>query len=158
MKNAGVICQLFQFGQSECSVIMLWTYAVAGFTLTLWSTFFMWLVSWFEFCKKNFPFDIIPDARVMFVWEAIICVTRNGGIYLLHHGNTMPHVLLDYINCLVVVYWYEKHFWVPSIMWINDTWLQIFGNNSKNADIHQFLSPPGFWISFVETIVQAITI
>lgn len=43
--GTGVICQLFQFGQSECSVIMLWTYAVAGFTLTLWSTFFMWLVS-----------------------------------------------------------------------------------------------------------------
>ncbi|KAK1410618.1 hypothetical protein QVD17_37155 [Tagetes erecta] len=39
------ITQLFEVGESECSVIMLWTYGVAAIALTLWSTFFMWLVS-----------------------------------------------------------------------------------------------------------------
>ncbi|RVW78894.1 Protein PIN-likeS 3 [Vitis vinifera] len=43
--STGTMSQLFEFGQSECSVIMLWTYAVAAFSLTLWSSFFMWLVS-----------------------------------------------------------------------------------------------------------------
>ncbi|XP_076916446.1 protein PIN-LIKES 3-like [Bidens hawaiensis] len=41
----GTITQLFEVGESECSVIMLWTYGVAAIALTLWSTFFMWLVS-----------------------------------------------------------------------------------------------------------------
>ncbi|KAG6677270.1 hypothetical protein I3842_14G017300 [Carya illinoinensis] len=43
--NVGTISQLLETGESECSVIMLWTYAVATFSLTLWSTIFMWLVS-----------------------------------------------------------------------------------------------------------------
>lgn len=43
--NIGTITQLFGAGESECSVIMLWTYALASVSLTLWSTFFMWLVS-----------------------------------------------------------------------------------------------------------------
>ncbi|KAG2698009.1 hypothetical protein I3843_07G130100 [Carya illinoinensis] len=42
--NIGTITQLFGAGESECSVIMLWTYALASISLTLWSTFFMWLV------------------------------------------------------------------------------------------------------------------
>ncbi|KAJ8771061.1 hypothetical protein K2173_023386 [Erythroxylum novogranatense] len=42
--SIGVIAQLFEAGESECSVIMLWTYAVATFSLTLWSTFYMWLL------------------------------------------------------------------------------------------------------------------
>ncbi|XAR73652.1 hypothetical protein NMG60_11007693 [Bertholletia excelsa] len=41
----GTITQLFEVGESECSVIMLWNYAVASIFLTLWSTFYMWLVS-----------------------------------------------------------------------------------------------------------------
>ncbi|KAL8246743.1 hypothetical protein R6Q59_007959 [Mikania micrantha] len=41
----GTITQLFEVGESECSVIMLWTYGVAAIALTLWSTLFMWLVS-----------------------------------------------------------------------------------------------------------------
>ncbi|KAK3014343.1 hypothetical protein RJ639_008936, partial [Escallonia herrerae] len=41
--NIGTITQLFGAGESECSVIMLWTYALASISLTLWSTFFMWL-------------------------------------------------------------------------------------------------------------------
>ncbi|KAK9285762.1 hypothetical protein L1049_024962 [Liquidambar formosana] len=43
--SVGTITQLFEAGESECSVIMLWTYAVASFSLTLWSTVFMWLVA-----------------------------------------------------------------------------------------------------------------
>ncbi|CAN0924296.1 Protein PIN-LIKES 3 [Linum grandiflorum] len=42
--NIGIIVQLFGEGVSECSVIMLWTYALASVSLTFWSTFFMWLV------------------------------------------------------------------------------------------------------------------
>ncbi|PKA60382.1 hypothetical protein AXF42_Ash008442 [Apostasia shenzhenica] len=43
--NIGTITQLFGAGESECSVIFLWTYAFASVSFTLWSTFFMWLVS-----------------------------------------------------------------------------------------------------------------
>ncbi|CDP01744.1 unnamed protein product [Coffea canephora] len=43
--NIGTITQLFGSGQSECAVILLWTYSVSSVTLTLWSTFFMWLVA-----------------------------------------------------------------------------------------------------------------
>lgn len=43
--NIGTITQLFGAGENECSVIMLWTYALASISLTLWSTFFMWLVA-----------------------------------------------------------------------------------------------------------------
>ncbi|PSS00350.1 Protein PIN-LIKES like [Actinidia chinensis var. chinensis] len=41
----GTITQLFEVGESECSVIMLWNYAVASLSLTLWSAYYMWLVS-----------------------------------------------------------------------------------------------------------------
>ncbi|OVA00699.1 Auxin efflux carrier [Macleaya cordata] len=43
--NMGTITQLFGSGESECSVIMLWTYSLASVSLTIWTTFFMWLVS-----------------------------------------------------------------------------------------------------------------
>ncbi|KAL8211223.1 hypothetical protein R6Q57_005660 [Mikania cordata] len=43
--NIGTITQLFGAGESDCSVIMLWTYGLASISLTLWSTFFMWLVA-----------------------------------------------------------------------------------------------------------------
>jgi len=42
---AGTITQLFGAGQSECSVIMLWTYALASVAVTLWSTLFLWIVA-----------------------------------------------------------------------------------------------------------------
>ncbi|XP_057530241.1 protein PIN-LIKES 3-like [Amaranthus tricolor] len=42
--SIGTIAQLFEAGEGECSVVMLWTYAVSALALTLWSTFFMWLV------------------------------------------------------------------------------------------------------------------
>lgn len=41
----GTITQLFGAGEMECSVIMLWCYSLASVALTLWSTFFLWLVS-----------------------------------------------------------------------------------------------------------------
>ncbi|KAL3527343.1 hypothetical protein ACH5RR_011999 [Cinchona calisaya] len=43
--NIGTITQLFGAGQSECSVILLWTYSTASVSLTLWSTYFLWLVA-----------------------------------------------------------------------------------------------------------------
>jgi hypothetical protein len=45
MNLAGTISQLLKTGESECSVIMLWTYTVAAFSLTIWSAIFMWLVA-----------------------------------------------------------------------------------------------------------------
>lgn len=41
----GTIAQLFGAGESECSIIMLWTYVLASVAVTLWSTCFMWLVA-----------------------------------------------------------------------------------------------------------------
>ncbi|XP_059434096.1 protein PIN-LIKES 3-like isoform X2 [Corylus avellana] len=43
--NVGTISQLLETGQNECSIIFLWTYAVAAFALTLWSTIFMFVVA-----------------------------------------------------------------------------------------------------------------
>ncbi|KAI7750228.1 hypothetical protein M8C21_027764 [Ambrosia artemisiifolia] len=43
--NIGTITQLFGAGETECSVIMLWAYGLASFSLTFWSMFFMWLVA-----------------------------------------------------------------------------------------------------------------
>ncbi|XP_052190709.1 protein PIN-LIKES 3-like [Diospyros lotus] len=43
--NIGTMTQMFGAGESECSVIFLWTYALSSVSLTLWSTFFMWLVA-----------------------------------------------------------------------------------------------------------------
>ncbi|KAJ4844238.1 hypothetical protein Tsubulata_021413 [Turnera subulata] len=42
--NLATITQLFGIAQTECSVILLWTYALASIAITLWTTFFMWLV------------------------------------------------------------------------------------------------------------------
>ncbi|CAD5313317.1 unnamed protein product [Arabidopsis thaliana] len=43
--NLGTITQLFGSGESECSVILFWSYALASVSLTVWPTFFMWLVA-----------------------------------------------------------------------------------------------------------------
>ncbi|XP_045813687.1 protein PIN-LIKES 3-like [Trifolium pratense] len=43
--SIGTIAQLFGAGESECSIIMLWTYALASIAVTLWSTYFMLLVA-----------------------------------------------------------------------------------------------------------------
>ncbi|XP_039120154.1 protein PIN-LIKES 3-like [Dioscorea cayenensis subsp. rotundata] len=43
--NISTITQLFGAGENECSVIFLWVYGFASVSLTLWSTFFMWLLS-----------------------------------------------------------------------------------------------------------------
>ncbi|KAL9345789.1 hypothetical protein Peur_060642 [Populus x canadensis] len=42
--TVGVIAQLFEAGEGECGVIMLWSYALSALSLTLWSTFYMWLL------------------------------------------------------------------------------------------------------------------
>ncbi|KAL5752249.1 hypothetical protein ACOSP7_022435 [Xanthoceras sorbifolium] len=42
--SIGTMSQLHGAGESECSVIMLWTYALASVSLALWSTFFLWFV------------------------------------------------------------------------------------------------------------------
>ncbi|XP_059297160.1 protein PIN-LIKES 3-like isoform X2 [Lycium ferocissimum] len=41
----GTITQLFEVGESECSVIMLWNYALASIALTLWTTYYMLILS-----------------------------------------------------------------------------------------------------------------
>ncbi|XP_078162763.1 protein PIN-LIKES 3-like isoform X2 [Carex rostrata] len=43
--NIGTMTQLFGAGETECSVIFIWLYALASVALTLWSAFFMWSVS-----------------------------------------------------------------------------------------------------------------
>ncbi|KAF6154313.1 hypothetical protein GIB67_026769 [Kingdonia uniflora] len=43
--NIGTMTQLFDVGQEECSVILMWTYLVAAFALTIWSTVYMYILS-----------------------------------------------------------------------------------------------------------------
>ncbi|XVE99915.1 hypothetical protein REPUB_Repub03eG0242200 [Reevesia pubescens] len=43
--NIGTISQMLGTGESEFSVLMLWNYVVATFSLTLWTAFYMWLVT-----------------------------------------------------------------------------------------------------------------
>ncbi|XP_024040005.1 protein PIN-LIKES 3 [Citrus clementina] len=43
--NIGTLTQLFGAGESECSIVLFWAYALASVSLTLWTTFFMWLVA-----------------------------------------------------------------------------------------------------------------
>ncbi|KAJ8465997.1 hypothetical protein OPV22_028549 [Ensete ventricosum] len=43
--NISIMAQLFDVGQEECSVIILWTYVVATVALAIWSTIFMWILS-----------------------------------------------------------------------------------------------------------------
>ncbi|CAK8571198.1 unnamed protein product [Lathyrus sativus] len=44
--NISTLAQLFDVGNEECSVILLWTYSAAAITLTAWSTFLLWLFSY----------------------------------------------------------------------------------------------------------------
>nr|ACU18852.1 unknown [Glycine max] len=43
--NISTMVQLFEVGNEECSVILLWTYSAAAIALTAWSTFLLWLLS-----------------------------------------------------------------------------------------------------------------
>ncbi|PWA62867.1 auxin efflux carrier family protein [Artemisia annua] len=43
--NIIIMTQLFDVGQEECSVLTMWTYIVAVFALTGWSTVFMWILT-----------------------------------------------------------------------------------------------------------------
>ncbi|KAL6893889.1 hypothetical protein ACP4OV_007987 [Aristida adscensionis] len=42
--SIGTMAQLYDVGQEECSVILLWTYLFAALALTVWSTVFMWIL------------------------------------------------------------------------------------------------------------------
>ncbi|CAL5373640.1 unnamed protein product [Camellia sinensis] len=63
--SIGTITQLFDVGQSECSVIMLWNYVVASLSLTLWSTYYMWISSMAAARPRvsvhNLDSDIVAD-------------------------------------------------------------------------------------------------
>ncbi|KAG6385849.1 hypothetical protein SASPL_154730 [Salvia splendens] len=43
--NIGTMTQLVDVAQEECSVLFLWTYIAAAFSLTVWCTVFMWVLS-----------------------------------------------------------------------------------------------------------------
>ncbi|GMJ02343.1 PIN-LIKES 3 [Hibiscus trionum] len=43
--SVGIIAELLEVGESECSVIMLWSYLLGAFSLTIWSTFYMWILA-----------------------------------------------------------------------------------------------------------------
>ncbi|RDX85410.1 Protein PIN-LIKES 7 [Mucuna pruriens] len=43
--NISTMAQLFDVGNEECSVILLWTYSAAAISLTAWSTFLLWILS-----------------------------------------------------------------------------------------------------------------
>ncbi|CAN6224928.1 unnamed protein product [Urochloa humidicola] len=43
--NIGTMTQLFGVGESECSVIFVWAYALASVAVTAWSAFFLWTLS-----------------------------------------------------------------------------------------------------------------
>uniref|UniRef100_A0A5B6ZVZ4 Auxin efflux carrier family protein n=1 Tax=Davidia involucrata TaxID=16924 RepID=A0A5B6ZVZ4_DAVIN len=43
--SIGTMAQLFDVGQEECSVLMLWTYLCAALALTVWCTVYMWILS-----------------------------------------------------------------------------------------------------------------
>ncbi|XP_071706982.1 protein PIN-LIKES 7-like [Rutidosis leptorrhynchoides] len=43
--NISTMTQLFNVGQEECSVLIMWSYLAAAFALTGWSTVFMWILT-----------------------------------------------------------------------------------------------------------------
>lgn len=43
--SVGTMAQLFEVAEEECSVLFLWTYLVAVFFLTIWSTIFLWILT-----------------------------------------------------------------------------------------------------------------
>uniref|UniRef100_A0A0C9S886 TSA: Wollemia nobilis Ref_Wollemi_Transcript_12104_1592 transcribed RNA sequence n=1 Tax=Wollemia nobilis TaxID=56998 RepID=A0A0C9S886_9CONI len=42
--NIATMAQLFNVGEQECAVIFLWTYVLAAFALTFWSTVYLWIL------------------------------------------------------------------------------------------------------------------
>eukprot|EP00253_Pinus_taeda_P030513 PITA_30513 len=42
--NIGTMAQLFNVGEHECSVLFLWTYLLAAFSIIFWSTVYMWIL------------------------------------------------------------------------------------------------------------------
>jgi len=61
----GTMAQLFDVGNEECSVILLWAYSAAAIALTAWSTFLLWLLSYwvafnfwlFMLCRHRYTDD-----------------------------------------------------------------------------------------------------
>ncbi|XP_024975552.1 protein PIN-LIKES 7-like [Cynara cardunculus var. scolymus] len=43
--NISTMSQLFNVGQEECAMLMMWTYLAAAFALTTWSTIYMYILS-----------------------------------------------------------------------------------------------------------------
>nr|GEY55900.1 protein PIN-LIKES 7-like [Tanacetum cinerariifolium] len=43
--NISTMAQLFNVGQEECAMLMMWTYLASAFSLTAWSTLYMWILS-----------------------------------------------------------------------------------------------------------------
>ncbi|CAL0313094.1 unnamed protein product [Lupinus luteus] len=43
--NISTMAQLFDVGTEECSVILLWSYGASTITLTIWSTFLIWVLA-----------------------------------------------------------------------------------------------------------------
>lgn len=43
--SVGTITEFFDVAQEECSFLMLWTYLIGVFSLTIWSTVYMWILS-----------------------------------------------------------------------------------------------------------------
>jgi len=42
--SIGTMAQLFNVGEQDCSVLFLWTYLLAAFAVTFWSTVYMWIL------------------------------------------------------------------------------------------------------------------
>ncbi|GJW51805.1 PIN-LIKES 7-like protein [Tanacetum coccineum] len=43
--NISTMAQLFNVGQEECAMLMMWTYLASAFSLTAWSTLYIWILS-----------------------------------------------------------------------------------------------------------------
>uniref|UniRef100_K7KY67 Nodulin-like domain-containing protein n=1 Tax=Glycine max TaxID=3847 RepID=K7KY67_SOYBN len=64
--NISTMAQLFEVGNEEHSVILLWTYSAAAIALTAWLTFLLWL-----FLKKSK--ELVEDE---FSTESLDCCSQ----------------------------------------------------------------------------------
>ncbi|KAH1128180.1 hypothetical protein GYH30_016648, partial [Glycine max] len=64
--NISTMAQLFEVGNEERSVILLWTYSAAAIALTAWLTFLLWL-----FLKKSK--ELVEDE---FSTESLDCCSQ----------------------------------------------------------------------------------
>ncbi|KAF3564825.1 hypothetical protein DY000_02011999 [Brassica cretica] len=61
--NIGTMTQLYNVGQDECSVLMLWTYLIAILALTVWSTIFLHLCSSNEIAAARITTIMAPPSQ-----------------------------------------------------------------------------------------------